>query len=96
MINKVAYIISYDVSDNKKRNKVAKILEEYGERMQYSVFVCYLERKILFKLLERVTKFIDKSTDSIIAITITDQTTIIYGTFKNDIKKEKPESWNIV
>ncbi|MDN5338425.1 MAG: CRISPR-associated protein Cas2 [Thermotogaceae bacterium] len=96
MISKVAYIISYDISDTKKRNKVAKVLEEYGERIQYSVFICYLERKILFKLLERVTKLIDKTTDSIIAMAITDQTAIIYGTLKNNVRKEKPETWNII
>ena len=34
------YVISYDISENKIRNKVAKILEGYGKRIQYSVFEC--------------------------------------------------------
>lgn len=28
-------IISYDISDLKLRNKLVKILEKYGERVQY-------------------------------------------------------------
>lgn len=32
------YIITYDISDNKLRNKLCRILEKYGERVQYSVF----------------------------------------------------------
>ncbi len=32
------YIISYDIAENKIRNKLVRILEKYGERVQYSVF----------------------------------------------------------
>ena len=31
-------IISYDISNDKKRTKFAKYLEKYGHRIQYSVF----------------------------------------------------------
>lgn len=36
------YLISYDITDTKVRNKVAKELENYGRRVQYSVFECEL------------------------------------------------------
>jgi len=32
------YVVSYDVSDNKRRLKIMHLLEGYGERVQYSVF----------------------------------------------------------
>lgn len=39
MNNKNLFLISYDISDDKKRNRIAKLLEQYGyERIQYSVF----------------------------------------------------------
>ncbi len=31
-------LVSYDISDNKLRNKFSKFLERYGHRIQYSVF----------------------------------------------------------
>lgn len=31
-------IISYDISDNKKRTRFSKYLERFGHRIQYSVF----------------------------------------------------------
>jgi CRISPR-associated protein Cas2 len=31
-------IVSYDISDDKKRNKFAKYLTRFGHRIQYSVF----------------------------------------------------------
>ena len=32
------YVITYDISADKLRNKVAKLLEGYGRRVQYSCF----------------------------------------------------------
>ncbi|MBP3195942.1 MAG: CRISPR-associated endonuclease Cas2 [Butyrivibrio sp.] len=34
------YVISYDIDKDKVRSKVAKLLENYGTRVQYSVFEC--------------------------------------------------------
>ena len=34
------YLISYDISDTKTRNKVVKYLESFCYRVQYSVFLC--------------------------------------------------------
>ena len=39
------YIISYDISEDKLRNKVARVLEEFGERVQFSVFECELTKE---------------------------------------------------
>ena len=32
------FIICYDITDDSLRAKIVKILEDYGERIQYSVF----------------------------------------------------------
>ena len=32
------FLVSYDISNNKKRRKIVKILEDYGDRVQESVF----------------------------------------------------------
>jgi len=36
------WMLAYDISDNKRRRSVAKRLEDYGSRVQYSVFECRL------------------------------------------------------
>jgi CRISPR-associated protein Cas2 len=46
------YIISYDISDDKIRNKISGILEDYGVRVQYSVFECWIEEEHLKSLTE--------------------------------------------
>lgn len=44
------HLISYDVRDPKRLRQVAKILEGYGTRIQYSVFRCRLDDRTLEKL----------------------------------------------
>ena len=44
------YLVSYDVSDDKRRVKVAKCLEGYGERLQFSVFRTFLSGRSLARL----------------------------------------------
>jgi len=58
-------VISYDIADDKRRNKVAKTLENYGTRVQYSVFECIMEKDTLLKLREELKKIIDETQDSI-------------------------------
>lgn len=36
------FLIAYDVSDDRRREKVAKLLQHYGQRVQYSVFIADL------------------------------------------------------
>lgn len=36
------YVISYDIPIDRRRAKVAKLLEGFGQRVQYSVFECDL------------------------------------------------------
>jgi CRISPR-associated protein Cas2 len=37
------YVAVYDVSDDQQRSKIAKVLLQYGERLQKSVFIVDLE-----------------------------------------------------
>lgn len=48
-------LVSYDISDDKRRREVAKIMEGAGYRVQYSVFECDLNGK-QFKQLQRSLK----------------------------------------
>lgn len=36
------YVVTYDIPCNKRRKRVADLLEGYGRRVQYSVFECVL------------------------------------------------------
>ena len=59
------YLITYDIVDNKKRNRVSKILEGYGIRVQMSVFECDLNKINFEALMSKLRKVINTDEDSI-------------------------------
>lgn len=59
------YILAYDITDNRRRAKIAKIIESAGKRVQGSVFEVYLTPANLDALLQRVGKVIKKDQDSL-------------------------------
>ena len=63
-------IVAYDVSSTPKRNKIAKMLEDYGERVNLSVFECMLTTARFVKLREKIEKQIDTETDKIVYYTV--------------------------
>ena len=58
-------VISYDISEDKRRTKIHKILKSYGQWMQYSVFECSLTHAQYAKLRNRLSKIIKPDVDSI-------------------------------
>ncbi|HAY22284.1 MAG TPA: CRISPR-associated endonuclease Cas2 [Desulfobacterales bacterium] len=59
------YAISYDIRDNRRRLRVAKILKDYGERVQLSVFEADLDEKSLARLKKRLEKCLDLTADGL-------------------------------
>lgn len=58
-------VISYDISDDRRRVKIAKTLEDYGTRVQYSVFECRLLPPELERLKRLLKTYLRESQDSI-------------------------------
>lgn len=50
------YLVSYDVTPDRLRGRIAKCLENYGKRIQYSVFECDIDEKRFKKLYGEVVK----------------------------------------
>lgn len=59
------YIVSYDIVNTKRRNLVAKCLENYGTRVQYSVFECKLDLEMYKTMQQELEKMIDVTEDSV-------------------------------
>jgi CRISPR-associated protein Cas2 len=58
-------LVSYDISEDKRRTKIHNILKSYGQWVQYSVFECQLSDTQYAKLRSRLYKLIKPDTDSI-------------------------------
>lgn len=59
------YVIAYDISNDKRRTKVHKILLGYGTWTQYSLFECFLTRKELVLLGSKLTEHLVAQEDSV-------------------------------
>jgi len=70
-------VITYDIGDDKKLRRVAKILEENGIRTQRSVFE--VERKIANKVFKEI-KGILEDDDKCFFIPVTDKEDIVGDT----------------
>lgn len=69
-VYKMMVLITYDVNTvscagQKRLRKVAKVCEDYGQRVQNSVFQCLLDPSQLVTLKNKLLKIIDPSTDSL-------------------------------
>jgi CRISPR-associated protein Cas2 len=51
-------VVSYDIKDDKRRNRIFKALKNFGQWMQYSVFECELEKMQFLKLKDRLDQVI--------------------------------------
>ena len=59
-------LVCFDIVDDRARTRAAKILKEYGVRVQKSVFECgRLSEEKFLKLKERLENLIDSSEDTV-------------------------------
>ncbi|MBD3372159.1 MAG: CRISPR-associated endonuclease Cas2 [Candidatus Coatesbacteria bacterium] len=59
------HLLAYDIADDKRRAKVAKILEGYGFRSEFSVFEADLTPAELVFLKADLLKHLDEETDKL-------------------------------
>jgi CRISPR-associated protein Cas2 len=52
------WLVCYDIHDPERLRRAAKHLEGYGERMQYSVFRCWLSRREVERLRWELTELL--------------------------------------
>lgn len=58
-------VVSYDISDDRRRRKVMKAMEDFGARVQFSVFECRLLPSELEKLKKRLRPYVREAQDSV-------------------------------
>lgn len=66
--DKLHFVISYDISNNRLRTQLARLLEGYGVRVQYSVFECRLEYERYQELLKKMKEYSEKFEEDSIRI----------------------------
>ena len=64
------HLVAYDISSPKRLRLVAKVCEDYGVRVEYSVFECDLSDTQFQSFWSEINSYIDDDEDSLLAYTI--------------------------
>ena len=59
------YIVCFDVADKHRLRAVSKTLENFGTRVQYSLFECYLDSAERKDLEDKILALIDPEADHV-------------------------------
>lgn len=62
------YLVAYDIRDDRRLRAVAGCVERYGDRMQYSVFVCDLSDQERVMLRTDLEPLLKPSEDSVMIV----------------------------
>jgi len=67
------YLVGYDISDQKRLARVAKVVSGFGYRIQYSFFHCILSENEKKKMKMLLKKEIREQEDQIIILPVTER-----------------------
>ena len=64
------YLVSYDICHPKRLRRVAKAMEGYGVRLQYSVFECALDGRRLNKMKTDLQPILNHDEDQVLFVSL--------------------------
>jgi CRISPR-associated protein Cas2 len=68
--NRRLYLCTYDMADDKRRNRVFELLKDHGEHVQYSVFLCELTAPEHARLIASSRILVNEATDQLLILDI--------------------------
>lgn len=67
---RLRYLVSYDIANAKRLRRVAKCLESYGTRLQFSVFECPLDDTRLAQAKAALAEIINTDYDQVLFVSL--------------------------
>ena len=62
------YLVAYDIREDRRLRSIATCLEGYGDRIQYSVFICDLSEQEMIGLRTEIEALMKWSEDSVMVV----------------------------
>lgn len=59
------YVVCYDIADDRRRDRIAAALLDFGPRVQESVFVANLDAELAARMEERLRRLADENFDKV-------------------------------
>ena len=62
------FMVSYDITDDKRRDRVAKTMVNFGDRVQYSVFCCQLNARERIQMEQKLRDCLHHGEDQVLIV----------------------------
>ena len=62
------YLVAYDIRNPGRLRQICKLMEAHGERLQYSVFICDLNKSELIHLRSAGEEIMNLAVDSVVIV----------------------------
>jgi len=62
------FLVSYDVADDKRRNRIFETMQDHGNHTQYSVFLCQLDAAELAALRASLAGVVHEKEDQVLIV----------------------------
>lgn len=69
-MSRIRYLVSYDICSPKRLRRVARVLEGFGTRLQYSVFECPLNPTRLEQLKAELEPELNHEQDQVLFVSL--------------------------
>jgi CRISPR-associated protein Cas2 len=69
-MSRIRYLVSYDISNPKRLRRVARALEGFGVRLQYSVFECPLDEMRMAMLKAALQPIVNHDEDQVLFVSL--------------------------
>lgn len=62
------FLVTYDVADDKRRNRIFETMQDHGNHTQYSVFLCQLNAAELASLRSELAGVVHQTEDQVLIV----------------------------
>ncbi len=69
-MQRTRFLVCYDISHPKRLRRVAKVLEGYGSRLQFSVFECPLDKQRLAEVRTKLWDVLRQDEDQVLFVSL--------------------------
>jgi len=69
-MGRTRFLVCYDISNPRRLYRVAKVLQEYGCRLQLSVFECPLDRQRLAEVKTKLSDILHYEEDQVLFVSL--------------------------
>lgn len=73
-MKRTRFLICYDISHPKRLRRVAKLMEGYGSRLQFSVFECPLDKMRLAEVRSKLFEILHQEEDQVLFVSLGQET----------------------